>query len=231
MVVTTEKPAIGVLTLGQTPRPDLVRAVQTILPNAAISIRGGLDDLSAGEVASLRAGPNPHYALLVRLANGESMTVDMNGILPNLEKQAELLARDGARQIVLMCSSGFAAFSSPVPVLRPVMLFRMYADILAVRRRVGTLSPIRAQVPAASAYWQNLGYTAFSDFASPSDPEEVCAKANALAENDVDCLLLDCIGFTQENLRQVQETVPMPVLLPMKLVQMFFHALSYSDSK
>ena len=51
------------------------------------------------------------------------------------------------------------------------------------------------------------------------------AQAKALAENDVDCIMLDCMGFTHESLRLVQEVVSVPVLMPMKLIQMFFQAL------
>lgn len=225
MAATTTKPAIGVLTLGQTPRPDLIEAVQSIVPNAELTIRGGFDGLSRDEIETFRAGPNPKYALMVRLTSGETMDVDMYDLLPNLTKQAELLARDGAKQIVLMCSGGFAEFKSPIPVIRPVALFQAYAGILAVRKRVGILNPIQAQVAPASAYWQNLGYTTFSDFASPFKPDEVRAKARAVAAQDVDCLMLDCMGFTDESLRLVREVVSVPVLLPMKLIQVFFQAL------
>ena len=225
VAVTMKKPAIGVLTLGQTPRPDLVEAVQSIVPGAELTIRGGFDGLSMNEIESYRAGQNPEYALMVRLANGETMDVDMYDLLPNLTKQAELLAGDGAQQIVLMCSGGFAEFTSPVPVIRPVALFQAYVGVLAVRKRVGILNPIQAQVAAASTYWQKLGYTTFSDHASPFDPDTVRVKAKALGEKDIDCLMLDCMSFTHESLRIVQETVSVPVLLPMKLIQVFFQAI------
>ena len=224
-MVATQKPVIGVLTLGQTPRPDLIEAVRSIVPGAELFIRGGFDGLSREEIETFRAGANPRYALMVRLASGETMDVDMYDLLPNLTKQAELLAKDGAKQIVLMCSGGFAEFKSPIPVIRPVSLFQAYAGILAVRKRVGILNPIQAQVAPAAAYWQNLGYATFSDFASPFKPDEVRVKAKALAENDVDCIMLDCMGFTHESLRLVQEVVSVPVLMPMKLIQMFFQAL------
>ena len=53
----TQKPVIGILTLGQTPGPDLVAVVRAIVPNAELPIRGGFDGLSMEEIETFRAGP------------------------------------------------------------------------------------------------------------------------------------------------------------------------------
>lgn len=90
----TQKPVIGILTLGQTPRPNLVTEVQTIVPNAERPIRGGLDGLSRKEIEMFRA--DAAYSLMVRLACGDTIDVDIYDLLPNLGKQTELLAQAGA---------------------------------------------------------------------------------------------------------------------------------------
>lgn len=225
MTAMTQKPVIGILTLGQTPRPDLVAAVRAIVPNAELPIRGGFDGLSMEEIERFRAGPGAAYSLMVRLANGSTIDVDMYDLLPNLVKQAELLAQAGAGQIVLMCSGGFAEFESPVPVIRPVSLFQAYAGILSVRKRIGIVNPIQAQMASAAAYWQELGYTVCSDFASPFKLDEVQKAVSELEKNDVDLIMLDCMGFTHEALDAARQCVTTPVLLPVKLLQTFFAAL------
>lgn len=225
MTAMTQKPTIGILTLGQTPRPDLVAEMQAIVPNAELPIRGGFDGLSREEIETFRAGPGAAYSLMVRLASGDTIDVDMYDLLPNLVKQAELLVQAGAGQIVLMCSGGFAEFESPVPVVRPVTLFQAYAGILSVRKRIGIVNPIQAQMASAASYWQTLGYTTYSDFASPFKLDEVHKAVKKLEQDDVDLIMLDCMSFTHKALDVARQCVATPVLLPMKLLQTFFAAL------
>jgi protein AroM len=219
-----KSPVIGILSLGFTPRPDLEEAVSQAAPGAKLRIRGGLDGLGQAELDAL-GRKKPSYPLMVRLLDQSSREVGMRELLPYLIRQGEALCREGAQCIVLACSGGFPEFSLPVPVIRPVSLLLAASGIVALRKRVGLINPIAAQQAPAAAYWGERGYTLHSAFASPFEPQAVCAAATKLNAEDVDAIVLDCMSFTDESLELVRSRVSVPVLLPMRLVQSFFQAL------
>ncbi len=228
--VSGKPPVIGILALGLTPRPDLEEAVLEAVPGAQLRVRGGLDGLEQAELDRL-GRKQPRYPLMVRLLDKSSREVDMDELLPCLTRQAKALCEEGAQCVVLMCSGGFPEFALPVPLLRPASLLLSAAGIVATRKRVGIISPIAAQRPAAAAYWGERGYTVRSAFASPFDPQAVRTAADALRAEDVDVIALDCMSFTDESLSIVRSRVSVPVLLPMRLVQSFFRALYYSSDQ
>jgi protein AroM len=217
-------PVIGILSLGLTPRPDLEEAVRQSAPGAKLCVRGGLDGLERAELDALGRG-KPRYPLMVRLLDKSSREVDMHELLPHLIRQAETLCAEGAQCVVLMCSGGFPEFSLPVPVVRPVSLLLAASGVVAMRKRVGLVSPIASQQEAAASYWEERGHTIRSAFASPFAPQAVCSAVDKLRAEDVDAIVLDCMSFTEESLELARSRVSVPVLLPMRLVQSFFRAL------
>ena len=60
---------LGIVTIGQTPRPDIERACRSYAGATAIRIAGALDGLTREEVRHLENRDGP-YPLLVRLADG-----------------------------------------------------------------------------------------------------------------------------------------------------------------
>lgn len=68
-------PTIGVITVGQTPRVDMIPAMQHIFPdNTAIVERGVLDYKTEQEILNLT--PNENQTVLVsRLSNGDKAVI------------------------------------------------------------------------------------------------------------------------------------------------------------
>ncbi|MCC8194140.1 MAG: AroM family protein [Deltaproteobacteria bacterium] len=215
---------IGLLALGQTPRPDLTASVQGMLPDADLRVRGALDGMPEAEIRRL-AGQGAEYPLMVLLADRSSLEVDMQTLFPLLKQRAEALRDEGARRVVLMCSGGFPEFGARLPVLRPVSLLLAFAGIAVPGKRVGIINPIASQQEPAAAYWKARGFDICSAHASPFAPEAVCGAAKELVSRGAEALVLDCMSFSEEVGAVVREAADVPVLVPMRMIRAFFQAV------
>ena len=109
---------IGIITLGQTPRPDLEMVFRRHLPETPLLIRGGLDDVPKTEIDALAAAGGD-YPLFVILRDGTSREISLYRLVPLLEAQARRVAAEGASVAVLMCAGSFPDLRSPIPLLYP----------------------------------------------------------------------------------------------------------------
>ena len=202
---------LGVVTVGQSPRPDLERAFASHAPGARIEVRGALDGLGAAEIAALAAGA-ADYPILARLGDGSMREIPLASIHPLVEQRAQELARLGARAVVVACAGGFPDVACEIPVLLPGRLLPAVASALTRERRIGVVSPIRSQVAAAKRKWRGDGFDPVVTWASPQSAEEIGAACSELRERGVALVVLDCFGFGDDGARAVADLVRRPVL-------------------
>jgi len=189
-------PVLGLVTIGQTPRPDLEEAFRRESPGAEVRLAGALDDLTPGAATTLHA-PGDEYPLLVRLRDGTTAQVPRRLIVPRVEAAARRLAESGADLVVIVCAGEFPDISCDVPVLVPGKMLPAVAGVLAPRRRIGVITPIRGQVAAADAKWRRDGFEPVVASASPTAIGEMAAAAHVIAGGDVDLVVLDCMGHDE----------------------------------
>ena len=108
---------LGVITIGQTPRPDLQAVFAAAAPGVDVVVDGALDTCRPGELTALATeGP---YPLLVRLADGSTREVPRDRLVPYVAQAAGRLAAGGATLVVLACAGEFPALACPVPLVVP----------------------------------------------------------------------------------------------------------------
>ena len=100
------RPVLGLVTIGQTPRPDFEALFCEHAPGATVRLAGALDDLSPDEARAL-ARPGDDYPLLVRLRDGTSAEIPMATLAPRVEDAARALAAAGAAASVVLCAGDF----------------------------------------------------------------------------------------------------------------------------
>src|SRR5215211_5590228 len=104
------KRKIGAITIGQSPRVDVVPEMLEILGSSVELIEGGaLDGLSAHEVAKL-APRNGDYVLVTRLRDGSSVQIAEHHILPRMQEQVDRAVAEGADVVALLCTGEFPGF-------------------------------------------------------------------------------------------------------------------------
>jgi protein AroM len=133
---------------------------------------------------------------------------------PLLDQRAQEVAMDGASVTALMCAGNFPDLTSPIPVLYPSRLLSGVARAVCRENRIGIVLPNAGQVGAAVAHWREQGFDPTPAVASPKEPAALPKAAKALADPDLELIVMDCMGFPPDEARRMRMFCGRPVLCP-----------------
>ena len=186
-------PLLGVITIGQSPRPDLERVFGAHAQDAEVRVRGALDGLDARAITDL-ARRRTEYPLLVRLGDGTTREIGMEWLHPLVERIACEFACDRARAVVVACAGDFPPCRCDVPVVLPGRVVPREVAALSPRQRVGVVTPVEGQMRSAGAKWLADGFLPVVTWASPTHHHEIVRASAEMRDADVDLVVLDCMG-------------------------------------
>src|SRR6266542_3640494 len=196
------RPLVGMITIGQSPRADVVPDMAEILgPSIEIRARGVLDGLSREEIAGL--APSAGDELLVtRLTDGSSVFVAKRHIVARVQARVEELEAAGVTLTALLCTGAFPRFTARRPLVEPQEVLLGLLRGLTWQGRLGVLTPSVPHVPQTAARWQAAGF----------------AAAAALRGGGAGLIVMDCIGFRRKTRDMLQRELGVPVLVANLLV-------------
>jgi protein AroM len=207
---------IGLVTLGQAPREDVVGDLRARLGDG-VEVReaGALDGAGLPEIRALApaTGDDP---LVSRLRDGTEVTVGKRALTPRLQAALSRVA-EGAGAVAILCAGSFPELDPPrCPMVLPEPALRMrLAARFGGAGTLGVVAPLRAQADAAPARWGGIAARVESAVASPYRSEdELDAAARSLADRGADLVLLDCMGFVERHRARVAALVGREVLTP-----------------
>lgn len=203
---------LGIVTIGQTPRPDLARAFAEHAPTADVRVLGALDELSLDEIGALAARPTD-YPLLVKLADGSTRSIGLSELHPLVERRAAEFAALSARVVVVACAGGFPDVRCDAPVVLPGKIVPAVARAVARTRRIGVVTPIRHQAAAAERKWREDGFEPLVAWASPYVHGEIEAASALMHDPSLELIVLDCMGHDDAYRREFAQRCGKPVLL------------------
>ncbi|MDA0564210.1 AroM family protein [Streptomonospora sp. S1-112] len=208
---------LGVLTIGQAPRPDLTPELTALLPEAVVVERGVLDGLTRAEIEARPVAPGDH-ALTTRLADGGSVVLGeslvmarLPGVLAELEREVDA--------VLLACTGAFPDLPHTRPLFVPDRLIAFgAAALVGAGGTVGVVCPLpeqRADTEAKFGRRLPSGARVVTDVCSPytGTPDDLAAAARRLAESGADLLALDCIGYTEDMRARAAAASGLPVVL------------------
>lgn len=197
---------LGLITIGQSPRTDVIPDIAPIFgPEVELLQAGALDGLTKEEIAAFAPGPED-YVLISKLRDGSSAVFAERYILPRLQACVDRLETEGADMILFLCTGEFPGFRSGIPLYFPCNILNGAVPALAPRRRIAVVTPRPEQLEQTVKKWEKLVDFVEVVAASPyGDPEEMVHAADAVREIDVDLAVLDCIGYTSEMKRQFHD--------------------------
>lgn len=202
---------IGVVTIGQTPRDDIVPELGAALgPGYEIEQVGGLDGLSAAEIES-QGGRFSRGMMVTRLRNGEEVRVKKSLVMGRFKDCVEDI--DGrVAMILVLCTGDLPLVRTQAPILYPGRILQSITQSLGVDR-LGVLTPAAEQVRAQLRRWRGLAPRVFVTHVSPYGPLEAFeAAAEKLRPKKPDVVVMDCIGYTQTMQQSVRDSLDLPVL-------------------
>ncbi len=208
---------LGIIVLGQTPRPDLETIYNTFLPGVELSIMGALDEMATPDIDRI-VGKGGEYPLLTILADGTTREISLYRLLPLLEQKAEALATAGAEAAVLMCAGNFPDLKSPIPIIYPGRVVPAVVSAISGTKKIGIITPNPGQMEPAQEHWRQKGFTVKAAVASPRDPTALEAVAAEMRDPTLELIVLDCMGFGPAAGRRMKRLCGHPVICPQSLV-------------
>ncbi|RPJ08853.1 MAG: AroM family protein [Deltaproteobacteria bacterium] len=211
---------IGMITIGQSPRTDVVPEIKGILGSEIdILEAGALDGLSLEEVKRFSPGKGD-YVLCTRMSDGTEVVIAKKFILPRMQRCIDLLTRKGAGIVLLLCTGKFPEFSSKRLLIEPQKILDNF--ILAFDgkgQRIGLMIPLRDQMGQAEKKYAKMKGQTIMQAASPyGRRDEVALAAKALKKANPHVIVMHCMGYTQAMKDQVREMTGKPVILARSLV-------------
>lgn len=208
---------LGVITIGQAPRPDMVPEMVRLWEGVEVVERGALDGL---EPDVIRATPirDGDEVLTSRLRDGTSAVFGRDLALPGLQRAITELEANGADAVLLVCTGDFPRFEHRRPLFRAQPLLVHGVAALA-DGPVGVICPLAEQ--QADSVAKFAGQAVLTAVANPygDGPEAFAAAASELVRRGATLLVLDCMGYSATHRDQVRVAAPgVPVITARSVV-------------
>jgi protein AroM len=211
---------IGMITIGQSPRTDILPEMKEILgEDVEIMEAGALDGLTFEEVKAFypRRGD---YILCTRMSDGTEVVVAKRFILPRVQRCIDLLSRRGSEMIVFICTGRFPPFSSKrLFIESQKILDHLILALHGEKERIGLLVPLSSQIGQARKKYDRFKGRMIIKAASPYAPgDEISTTAKAFKKANPHVIVMHCMGYTQTMKERVMEVTGRPTVLARTLV-------------
>ena len=217
---------VGAITIGQTPRDDIVGEMAKLLGGVRIVQAGALDGLTRADIAALAPAPGDDDALITHLQQGGEVLVAKRRIVPRVQACLDRLA-GAADAFAILCAGVFPPFTSARPVLLPERCLAAVVDAAFDGGRLGVIVPIKEQQASSAARWSRVDPGVVVTVASPYDElSRLVAAAEELRRACATLVVMECQGFTSAMKQVVRDVTGAPALLPASVLARFLAELA-----
>jgi len=208
---------IGMVTIGQSPRNDVITEIRGLLGPVEIVETGCLDELTKKQIESLKPKEREPF-LVTLLRDGSSVQVSKEKTTNLLQQRIKELENKDVTLIVLLCTGDFPNFKSQKLIIEPGKLIRkMVQGMLIKEKKLGVIIPSSEQIEQTKKKWGDVNLVVA--VASPyENPEQIQQAAKTLLTKNVDLTVLDCIGYTRQMKQKVKEITGKPVILARTII-------------
>jgi len=201
---------IGALTIGQSPRGDLVRPLEIMLPGCDVIQAGALDGLV---IEGLPVVSTTGYPLETKMRDGTDVIVEEGFILPRLQSALDRLDAEGVAATLLMCAGTFSGLHSGNPLFVP---FAIGCNQLRVLNfiRIGVVTPFADQEMPTRMRWEAMGFrpNVWTADLGSQDLDFYRSFKHKIKQSDLTCLVLDYFGHPPDQVDKLQENLDIPVI-------------------
>jgi len=210
---------IGILVIGQSPRPGLLQEFQRIIPSAIdIKLVGVLDGLSKAELSRLQPVPGEETLFAV-LPDGSDIRLSHEAISRLVLPKLRQLADEGCEIVLFCCTGEFPALEDH-PFILPADLLTKSVSAIVKTSRLGVFAPLPEQIETVRYRWQAAGV---------QDPAVIALSPNATHKTIIDAaremtkltpdfIVYDCMSYTYALRSIVENIIKRPSVLSVSLI-------------
>lgn len=197
-------PRIAIITIGQSPRPDLMPEMRSILGDVACDEFGALDGLGRDEI--LRHAPSGEdFGLFAPLADGTHVIVQVRFASERAEALIAHVDGLGYDLIVLATTGLFTSYATHTPLIHGQRAVDAWIAALVVGdARIGVIFPLPRQGAVLAAF--GYGTLLQSAHATVEGGHSARLADAAATVTGADLILMHSVGYTEAMARQVAET-------------------------
>lgn len=220
--MTTEprQPALGLVTIGQTPRDDFGEFFAGLGgARPWVRFEGALDGVDAATLERL-CEAEATDRLVVRLADGRSLSVSRTLLQPFVQRALDRLVARGADLMTVLCDSDWSDVrAGQGTVIDPAAAIGAELALWAERmERLGLVVPEAGQASSPSTRFAVSAQV--RPFASPAETAaDVDAAARTFGEAGVDGVYLRCMGYEKTAGERIGETLGVPAITSASLLR------------
>ncbi len=205
---------VGLFTIGQSPRLDLVpEIIPLLLPQIEVVEEGLLDGLPPEEISLLK----PEFGeipLITRLKDGSQVQLSEKKINSLLHESIDnMRTNKDVRAVGVLCTHDFHETRFSFPLIFPHHYLNFIITQTLLIHNLGTVVPLENQIEMAKKKWDAEKVIAEikSPYGDGKGWEEI---AQRFIQEKVEAVILDCIGYTTQDKQQLQNMLSSPILLP-----------------
>lgn len=211
---------IGMISIGQSPRPDILSIFKNTWrrPVEMVEI-GALDGLTPAEVEQMAPGDGDDV-LVVKMADGQQFMVGRRYLIPRIETCAETLIGQQVTAMILLCTGDFRPFRYGIPFIIPQKIVdHVISALVSSGQVIGVMIPAEEQQKQMRRNLMSHGIVPIFASASPHlGIDGIYEAAHQLKRNAPDVIVMHCFGYTPEMRDVVKDVTGIPVILSNLLV-------------
>lgn len=212
----TKTPRLAFVTIGETPRVDMVPELLAGI-GAEVDAHefGALDELSDSDIADL-APRSGETAFATRRRDGSEVAIAKERIEPRLERLLHRIDDMNFDIVVLLCTGTHVApLKKTLMIEAQRVVDKMVEAMSASTGRLGVLLPLERQITEFPERHVFPGTPKLAA-ASPYAGDDIATQAKALVGCDL--VIMHCMGYSEAMRDEVQKAVGAPVLLSRRIV-------------
>ena len=206
---------VGFVTIGQSPRTDILEDLKPLLGSLEILERGALDGLSPNEIEAVAPlpGETPYVS---RLVDGSQVLLSPGKIVPLFQEALNSVVGSGAEMVVVLCTGSFSTLQCPVPLLFPGRLLRSFVQgVLPPGGTLGLVVPLPEQAATARESWNSITPRIHTANLSPYSAAGI---EDCQTLEGCDLIVMDCLGYAIRHKEMLKRLLDIPVVLARTVV-------------
>jgi protein AroM len=211
---------IGIITIGQSPRTDVVPEMTAFFGEGIeVLERGALDGLTLEQVREYSPDASMVH-LCTRMRDGSEVVVAKEKLLPRIQEAIDELNLERVALILLMCVGEFPQFRSTSLVVEPQKIVDHCVEgLIGASHRLGIVIPIAEQEAWVRESFSKITDSITVTVASPyAEQNDLLTAAAILNEAACDLIVMYCMGFNRQLTRPIREITAKPVIVSSTIV-------------